>query len=98
MFAPALKFEVLATPIVALGSVSGFPVSLVGPVSTYEVPDVTFFSRRRPPPSRPYTLYDVAPVYADQLTVILLVSPDAIVSDATVPGTSAPLASTAVTS
>ena len=98
VFAPELKFEVSATPIVALGSVSGFAVSLVGPVSTYEVPAVTFFSRRRPPPSRPYTLYDVAPVYADQLTVILLVSPEAIVSDATVPGTSAPLASTAVTS
>ena len=38
VFAPELKFEVSATPIVALGSVSGLPVSLVGPVSTYEVP------------------------------------------------------------
>ncbi len=53
VFAPALKLDVLATSIVALGSVSGLPVSEVGPTSTYEVPDVTFFSRRRPAPSRP---------------------------------------------
>ena len=85
------------TSIVALGRVSGLAVTLVGPVSTYEVPDETFFSRRRPPSSQPYTLYDVAPEYADQLTVILLVGPDAIVIDATVPGTSSPPASTAVT-
>ena len=58
---------------------------------------MTFFSRRRPLLSQPYTLYDVAPAYADQLTVIWLVGPDAIVTDATVPGTSSPPASTAVT-
>src|SRR4051812_32905101 len=44
MFAPELKLAVLATPIVAFGSVSGLPVSDVGPASTYDVPDVTFFS------------------------------------------------------
>src|SRR6478752_9606927 len=85
MFAPAVKFAVLTTPIVEFGRVRGFPVSFVGPVSTYDVP-VTFFSRRRPLPSRPYTLYEVAPAYSDQVTVIVLVSPDATVSVASVPG------------
>ena len=55
VFAPELKLDVLATPIVALGTEAsaGSRVSLVGPVSTYDVPDVTFLSRRRPLPSRP---------------------------------------------
>jgi hypothetical protein len=43
-------------------------------------------------------LYELAPAYDVQLTLILLVRPDAIVVDATVPGTSTPLGSTAVTS
>ena len=34
VFAPALKFAVLRTLISALGSVRGFPVNFVGPVST----------------------------------------------------------------
>src|SRR5262245_21101037 len=63
VFAPGLKFAVPGgfwTAITALGSVSGLPASFVGPVSTYDVP-VMFFSRRRPLPSRPYTLYEDAP-------------------------------------
>ena len=80
-----LKFDVLATPIVALGSVSGFAVSLVGPVSTYEVPAVTFFSRRRPLPSRPYTLYEAAPGVGRPADGDLVGQPGCVVTDATSP-------------
>src|SRR3954452_4465554 len=51
-FDPALKFAVLETSIVALGSVNGFAVSLAGPESTNDVPAVTVLSRRKSP-SRP---------------------------------------------
>ena len=85
--------------IVALGSVSGFGRELGRPGVDVRGArrDVLQQAQAAAVPAVHVVRRSAYAAYADQLTVILLVSPDAIVTDATVPGTSTPLASTAVT-